>query len=52
MIKKEVCKCAIWGKRGIPIVNVNNITEETQLIIVIPIHDFKKIERMAKNNKV
>lgn len=34
--------------RGIPIVGVNNIPEESQLIIVIPIHDFAKIERMAK----
>ena len=31
--------------RGIPIVDIYHIPEESQLIIVIPIHDFAKIER-------
>ncbi len=34
--------------RGIPVVGVKDIPEEAQLIIVIPIHDFSKIEKMAK----
>lgn len=35
--------------QGIPVVGIYNIPEESQLIIVMPIHDFQKIERMVKN---
>ena len=34
--------------KQIPIVGVNNIPEESQIIIVIPIHDFQKIKRMVR----
>ena len=33
--------------QGVPVVGVNEIPEESQLIIVIPMHDFQKIVRMA-----
>ncbi len=33
--------------QGVPVVGLNEIPEESQLIIVIPMHDFQKIVRMA-----
>ena len=54
-LKEEIEVLAIIESRpktksykGIPLVGVYEIPEETQLVIVIPIYDFDKIEKMAK----
>ena len=36
--------------KDIPIVGINNIPSETQLIIVTPVYDFQKIKKMAEKS--